>query len=311
MAEGELFGGTEVPNLGANIAALVIYCLILISHIVVGTWYRQWFFMISWSIGLVAEVIGYAARVYGHYTPSSLDAYSCQMAVLTFAPAFFMAGIYYQLGIFVRMYGRKYSLLGPRMTSYAFIVIDVLSIIIQAGGGGSAAAAVNKVDGDVKTGKNIMVAGLVVQVAGTTGFLTVLGWFYFNAFKNKLFEKQLALRGPETQTETAGIEPNWEDKQVQQPGGELIADKQPILVVGWLIPSAIVASTLLIYARSIYRVVELAQGWNGYLMYHEIYFLILETLLVVLATLVLAIFHPAFAFGKGNPVKRMVAPGQY
>lgn len=312
------FGGSEVPNLPANVVACVIYGALTIYHVVVGIWYRQWWFMGSWSIGLALEFGGYVSRVVGHFQPDNDSAYICQTAILTFAPAFFMAGIYYQLGIFIRLYGRKFSLLGPRMTSYFFIGVDVLSILIQGAGGGIASSADD--DAGVDLGKNIMVAGLIVQVVGTTGFLFVLGWFYVKGYREGLHRQVLlpsnasfamsnlstsGLRDSVIGEEAAkGVVPDASNQIVTE-----VTSEAPTIHIGWLFPMAIVVSSLFIYARSIYRVIELSEGWNGYLMYHEIYFLILETLLVVLGVLVLSVFHPGFAFGRGNPAKRFANGG--
>lgn len=266
------------------------------------------------------EFIGYVTRVIGHYDPNNNPAYICQLVVLVFAPAFFMAGIYYQLGIFIRIYGRQWSILGPRMTSYAFIVIDVLSIFIQAAGGGIASSAYDSgksMDG----GKNTMVGGLVVQVIGTTGFLVVLNTFLYRAWKHGLFTTAvLVVDGPVPARSNSELTvwPNSSPRDgdpAVSPRAPLtdrepqLPEKSRTLVIGWWFPLAILAATVLIYIRSIYRVVEMAVGWNGTLMYHEAYFLTFETLLVVIAILCLSIFHPGFTFGRGNPTGHVMVPG--
>jgi hypothetical protein len=42
------------------------------------------------------------------------------------------------------------------------------------------------------------------------------------------------------------------------------------------------ASSICIFARSVYRVVELAQGWNGNLITHEAYFIVLDSVLMLI-----------------------------
>ena len=51
--------------------------------------------------------------------------------------------------------------------------------------------------------------------------------------------------------------------------------------------------TFCIMVRNFYRAVELAQGWDGYLITHEVYFAILDGTLMALAVGVFNFFHPA------------------
>ncbi|MCJ1459542.1 hypothetical protein MMC28_009921 [Mycoblastus sanguinarius] len=52
-------------------------------------------------------------------------------------------------------------------------------------------------------------------------------------------------------------------------------------------------SAFCIMVRNYYRSVELGQGWNGYLISHEVYFTVLDGALMALATLILNIYYPA------------------
>jgi hypothetical protein len=56
---------------------------------------------------------------------------------------------------------------------------------------------------------------------------------------------------------------------------------------------AMVFSTILIFIRSIYRTIELLEGWTGPIISNEMLFCVLDGLMVFLAVLVLNIFHPA------------------
>ena len=53
-------------------------------------------------------------------------------------------------------------------------------------------------------------------------------------------------------------------------------------------------STTCIVVRNFYRSVELSQGWKGYLITHEIYFCLLDGMLMALALLAFNIVHPAW-----------------
>lgn len=59
-----------------------------------------------------------------------------------------------------------------------------------------------------------------------------------------------------------------------------------------LIVAATGISVLLIFIRSIYRTIELSQGWSGFLITHEGYFIALDGTLMILAIAVFNIFNP-------------------
>lgn len=61
---------------------------------------------------------------------------------------------------------------------------------------------------------------------------------------------------------------------------------------------ALSISFTMIYIRSIYRTIELAQGWAGYLITHEGYFLGLDASIMAIAVCVFLVFDPATLLPK-------------
>ena len=57
--------------------------------------------------------------------------------------------------------------------------------------------------------------------------------------------------------------------------------------------AAMFISLAAIYARSIFRAIELADGWSGHLMTHEKYFVALDGSLMVIAVGIFLVFDPA------------------
>lgn len=57
---------------------------------------------------------------------------------------------------------------------------------------------------------------------------------------------------------------------------------------------AMIISVVFIYIRSIYRVIELAQGWTGYVMTHEVFFIVLDGVMMIVAVGVFNVFHPGW-----------------
>lgn len=66
---------------------------------------------------------------------------------------------------------------------------------------------------------------------------------------------------------------------------------------GFLI--ALSFATLCIFTRSVYRVAELSEGWNGHLIKTQKYFIGLEGAIVGAAVLALNAFHPGLCFREG------------
>ena len=55
---------------------------------------------------------------------------------------------------------------------------------------------------------------------------------------------------------------------------------------------AIGVSVLMMVIRGIYRTVELAQGWTGFLIHHEAYFIGLDGVTMILALAVFNVYNP-------------------
>ena len=62
---------------------------------------------------------------------------------------------------------------------------------------------------------------------------------------------------------------------------------------------ALSLATICIFIRSVFRVVELGEGWEGALIKNQTLFVVLEGAMVVLAVLSLNIFHPGLCFREG------------
>ncbi|GME70515.1 unnamed protein product [[Candida] boidinii] len=261
-----------IPSLLGNGIFLGVFTVLLVSQVGLNIYTKQWWFGTCYVCGLILEVLGYAARVYGHHDQSNMNLYILQNIGLTISPCFFMAGIYYIFGQVATIYGSQYSRLRPMQYSAFFITSDVIAVLVQSAGGGIASSA-----GDNKntqsTGTWIMVGGLVIQVFSMTVFL----FFWFD-FLHSL--RRARKYGSEREV--------FEEKYYEIRHSMLF---KPLLIF-------YTASTFFIYVRSFYRVVELAQGWTGYLITHEIYVFMLDGMLIAIAVALLTVIHPGIAFGK-------------
>ncbi|KAJ5551043.1 hypothetical protein N7461_005741 [Penicillium sp. DV-2018c] len=68
------------------------------------------------------------------------------------------------------------------------------------------------------------------------------------------------------------------------------------LLAGSTIPlfGAMILSIVCIYVRSIYRTIELSQGWSGYLITHEEYFIALDGAMMIVSVGVFNVLHPGW-----------------
>ncbi|KAE8135748.1 RTA1 like protein-domain-containing protein [Aspergillus pseudotamarii] len=243
------------PSLAAGVVFLVLFGLSMIVHTIQFTWKRTWWCAV-FSIGCLTEVLGWAGRTWSSECPYNMTAFLMQISTLIIAPTFFTAGIYVLLGRFIQILGRDSSILSPKMYLWIFCTCDVISLVIQAIGGGIASAETNKEDGDTAPGTHIMVAGIVFQLFSITVFVACAADFVRRALRRRLL-----------QSVSGSITPLF---------------------------AAMVFSVLCIYVRSIYRTIELSQGWTGYLITREKYFIALDGAMMVAAVGVFNIFHPGW-----------------
>lgn len=248
---------------------LVFYAVLFILQILFGVWFRQWWFFVCWFCATGLEVAGFAGRVTSYYQLDNQAAFKLQLVGTILAPAFHMAGIYYQLAKIITIYGQQVSPLKPMTYSAIFIVADVVSIVIQAAGGGTAAAGDTDGNSDtIKTGGWIMVGGIGVQVLMMSIFILAFSYVIWKI--------------------------RTTPEQEYEPRYAYIRERP---MFKFFIPALCVA-ILFIYTRSIYRLVELSEGWSGYLMTTERFFLVLDGLMVLIATISLTVVYPGFCLGR-------------
>ncbi|EXL99292.1 RTA1 like protein-domain-containing protein [Fusarium oxysporum II5] len=243
-----------VPSTSAGIVFCILFGLSTLIHIVQLGRSKLWWCVV-FIIGGLVEIIGWAGRTWSSQCPYNSTAFLMQISTLIIAPVFFTAGVYIILGRLIQVFGRDCSILGPSLYLWIFCTCDVISLVVQAIGGGLASAEVNKVNGNTDPGTNTMVAGIVFQLASMSVFVALAIDFLIRSTRR----------------------------------GMLKSGKQssiPIL-------SAMTLSLLCIYLRSIYRTIELSQGWTGYLITHERYFIALDGAMMVIAVGIFNFIHPA------------------
>ncbi|CAN3374368.1 hypothetical protein DIURU_000754 [Diutina rugosa] len=287
------FYGTRL-SLGGNAVFTALFGLLCLWYLIVTVWSRHVYFGVCMFCGTGLEFAGYLTRTLAaNGEQNTLSYFLCQFICITIAPAFIMAGIYFLLAQLVAIYGRKYSLLPPMGYSYIFIVCDVISLVVQAAGGGLAGTAFSRGD-DADPGTYTMVGGIAFQVLSMSLFLILLFQFLWSVwrvgsgFGMGTFGRMLF------NTRSAQARKREQDPYYT-PEYASVRHRQFFGVF----PLIIVISVGFVYVRCIYRVVELAEGWRGYLITHEPYLLVLESSMIFCATVLYTVFHPALVMGRG------------
>jgi hypothetical protein len=171
----------------------------------------------------------------------------------------------------IESYGRQYSWLTPKQYLYFFCSVDLICLVIQAAGGGLAATAFAQDPPEsTRNGTNIMVAGILFQLVSLCTFALLFGRVLWKLCMVRRHSGALALG-------------RAEEKKL------------------WILTVATAFSMTLLVIRGIYRAIELLQGWQGYLITREVYFIALDGSLMIAAIGVFNILNPAYLIGAPPP----------
>ncbi|OHE92726.1 RTA1 like protein [Colletotrichum orchidophilum] len=255
------------PSVPGNVIFLVIMAVLACGQIYLGIVHKTKGFMIAICLGLLTETVGYIARVLLNGNPFSRDYFLWYLITLTIGPVFIAAAIYLTLGRIVVVHGEAISRIKPRSYTTAFLGCDIVSLVVQAVGGGIAASSPLDNPHMIKVGTNILVAGLSIQVACLFAFSACSLEFLWRVRKNP------DLRNPEFT--------------------DLVSSKRFKMFL-----FAIFGATAFLFVRTVFRSVELSEGFGGKLANQEVEFMILDGTMIILACLCLTIWHPEYGFGK-------------
>ncbi|KAK1812285.1 hypothetical protein LTR12_013375 [Friedmanniomyces endolithicus] len=261
-----------LPSMGAAVLFIVLFGLVTSLHLFLMIRSRTWF-MIPFVIGGIFETIGYIGRAISASQspgPYTLGPYIIQNILALVSPALFAASIYMELGRIVLMiHGDKALFLRRTWLTKIFVSGDIFSFLMQGAGGGLMGT------GDISSidmGQKLVVGGLFVQVVFFGLFVIAAALFHARMRKMP--------------TERSEELPWWTRHMMS------------LYVV-----------SMLIFGRSIVRVVEYLQGFNGYvrrlgreerianygasyIMGHEAFIYVFDAMLMFIAVSVMAYFHP-------------------
>ncbi len=211
-----------------------------------------------------------------HSNPWSSVGFEIQICCLIIAPAFLAAGVYLTLKHSILEIGPSFSRLQPKYYTWIFIMCDLLSLVLQGAGGGTAATA-DPGSSMQNTGNDLMMAGIVWQV------------FTLLAFGILVTDYTLRAR-----SRSAEFTPS---------ATKVLGDpKFKIFVAGLCL------AYITIFTRCVFRIGEMAGGWSNSIMQDETDFIVLDGVMITIATICLTGFHPGWMFppmqqhGKTSPI---------
>ncbi|KAL3452728.1 RTA1 like protein-domain-containing protein [Aspergillus insuetus] len=247
------------PSIPAAAVFVAAFVALSVWHGVLLLRHRALFF-IPFIIGLLFEAAGYAARIFSHYDTLALGPYIVQTMLILVAPPLFAASIYMTLGrLIVNLGAEKASIIRVKYITKIFVVGDVISFLLQCGGGGYMAAGSLSA---MEAGEQIVIAGLAVQLAFFGFFIVASAVFHYRVRASP----KLASRPVST---GSGFSNSW---------GAML----------WCLYGA----CILIFIRSVFRVVEFVQGNDGYIMKREYLLFVFDAVLMAMQAMLLLVVYP-------------------
>lgn len=251
-----------VPTLWICALFITLYGLTTLLHLGQSVRYKAWWLIPTACLAGTGEIIGWAARLWSSKNVTALTPFLMQISTTIIAPTPLIAANFMILGRLIRRLGPEFSRLNDKWYLILFTSADAIALVIQAVGGAKASIAVHKgTSPDV--GGNIMLGGIAFQMAAITIYIILASEFVIRFLCDKPVRSD------------AG------------PGTHYFDSRTRLMIFG------LGLSAVLLFIRSVYRMIELADGWVGRIITTQVYFNVLDGGMIVLAMFTLNFFHPA------------------
>ncbi|KAJ6481037.1 RTA1-like protein [Mycena sanguinolenta] len=258
-----------IPHEYVAIIFLALFGLSTALHVGQATYYRMWWLFPTACLCGLGELVGWAGRLWSSFSPDLGNPYMMQITTTIISPTPLIAVNFILLSRIVTRLGPCYARLTPRWYTILFLSCDIVALVVQGAGGGIASAS--DTTSGANLGANIMLAGIVFQFVAIIVYSTLAGDFL------RRYHTDRSVRG-------ASVDRGVMDSKLKT-------------MIG-----ALAFSTLVLFIRSIYRIIELATGWNGRIIETEVYFNVLDGGMVVLAIFTINFAHPGRLLGSAPEV---------
>ncbi|RDB22661.1 Protein RTA1 [Hypsizygus marmoreus] len=230
-------------------------------------WGARW--MLSLVIGSYLLAFGLSTRFGLHLHPQSRGLYIIEYLFVVLAPCAYIAADYVLLGKLARhLDADEYLLIAAQRITIAFVSSDITTFLIQAAGGALSASANSSHTNFV--GSRIFLAGLIIQLISFVIFTSLYIVFIYRVYTRK----------PHT----------WRRDQAKAWYND------------WRTLGAVLfISCVGILIRSLFRVIELSEGYQGRLATSEAFFYGLDTLPLFFAIVLYTPFWPGRFIREPSP----------
>ncbi|KAL0948425.1 hypothetical protein HGRIS_011004 [Hohenbuehelia grisea] len=262
-----------IPSFPLTTIAVVLFILVALTQ----TWCLFKYggrYMLTMVIGEYIMVVGLTLRYAFRENPHSLAIYIAHtLCVVVAAPCAFIASTYVLLGRLARFVECDEALLiAPQYITRIFVISDISTFLIQAAGGGASASASSN-GGSVIPGARISLVGVILQLVSFVVFT-----FLYLVFMIRVYTGRKDLW---TKHRNQGWQSDWRS-----------------------LAFALGIGCLGIIIRSVFRTVELSEGYGGHLSTTESYFYALDALPLIIAVGVYILVWPGKFIPSGLDLRR-------
>ncbi|GJE93227.1 RTA1 domain-containing protein [Phanerochaete sordida] len=251
------------PTRAVCILFVILFAVSTLWHAFNGVRYRLWWVFPTIFLAGGGETAGWIGRTMSSYNVTNRSGFMIQIVCLILAPTPLLASIFIIFSNLAQKIGTSYSRLTPRLYSRVFLTCDIIALVIQGGGGGIAAGAVT--ESSQKLGSNVMLIGIIFQTVAMVVFMLLATEFFVRYAANR---------------------PARPGAGGARAYGAALHPKVKLMAIGTS------AATLFLFVRAIYRLFELADGWNGPINSTQWYFDVFDGGMITLAMYSLNVFHP-------------------
>ncbi|ESZ96365.1 putative RTM1-like protein [Sclerotinia borealis F-4128] len=244
------------PSKGAAIAFAIFYTCTFIYTLFQYILLKSWFWIFT-VLAAAMESVGYIGRVVSTYNTDNRNAYIIQFVLFFLAPALMAASCYMAMGRVIvhatPSSSRNIKTLWV-LPRWMTPIFVTCDVIAFLIQVFGATSATSKDPKTVNRGYSVMKVGLAIQLA-------CFGFFLVVSLRFHIVSKRFQSSWPDTQ---------W----------------RKLLM-------AINVASVLIFARSIYRMVEFTTDFDGYLSTHEWNFYVFEAVSMLPVLILFNVHHPA------------------
>ncbi|PYI00856.1 RTA1 like protein [Aspergillus sclerotiicarbonarius CBS 121057] len=258
-----------IPSLGCAVAFAILFSVTTAVHLFQRIRTHAKYFN-PFLVGGIFQIIGYAARAAAHFNDKSTTVYALQTLLILLAPTLYAASIYMVLGrIITFLHAQHLSVIPVKWMTKIFVSGDILSFLLQGAGGGIMSSGSSN---SLKIGQWVIVTGLCVQLLFFGAFLIASLTFHFRIKQSPTVESKKTMH------------------RHQRPWPQ---DWRGLLGACYLVSG-------LILVRSVYRLIEFAQGNDGYVISHEAFLYVFDAATMFLIMVVMNLFHPSVVLRSGG-----------